>query len=437
MGMAQREAPLGGADSHDLMYLWATSWVLRNTDATTRLWWQGGRRVKLPDGVPHEFIGGPVLGPQCATVTLRIRDEDWKTVEGLGERFAMAARSSLARVYRELDLVRVEFTLPPTQWREVRLAELPHRPEGATIGRKALGPAARVGWDTPHKAVFGGSQSGKTTCLADFILSLARAHKPDDYRLLILNPKNDKALHPFARLAHLSAPVANNYEDSLALLHFALGEMERRRGNSQLQEQAPRWVVVVDEVAQLVEIHPEAGAFITQLSQMAGGLKINLVVASQAANPTVFGDKGSLARANFASRLVFQLPHDQSYLATGLAGQHTERLGGKGDGLAITGGRVTRFRAALPQRQDFEVLPFRHAEPEMPESYLFAGDAALEENGWQVPPDMLAYALVVKNSATQIQAHFGGSMNKSRVVRDYAIALRRAVNALQQRRTTV
>jgi DNA segregation ATPase FtsK/SpoIIIE-like protein len=229
--------------------------------------------------------------------------------------------------------------------------------------------------------------------------------------------------------------VANNYEDSLALLRFALGEMERRRGNSQLQEQAPRWVVVVDEVAQLVEIHPEAGAFITQLSQMAGGLKINLVVASQAANPTVFGDKGSLARANFASRLVFQLPHDQSYLATGLAGQHTERLGGKGDGLAITGGRVTRFRAALPQRQDFEVLPFRHAEPEMPESYLFAGDAALEENGWQVPPDMLAYALVVKNSATQIQAHFGGSMNKSRVVRDYATALRGAVNALQQRRT--
>jgi hypothetical protein len=416
---------------NELVYLWAVSWVLRNTDATTRVWWQGGRRVKLPDGVPHEFGGRPILGPQCATVTLRIRDEDWKTVEGLGERLAMAARSSLARVYRDLDLVRVEFTLPPSQWREVRLAELPHRPEGATIGRKALGPAARVGWDTPHKAVFGGSQSGKTTCLADVILSLARAHQPDDYRLLILNPKNDKALRPFARLAHLSAPVANNYEDSLTLLRFALGEMERRRGNSQLQERAPRWVVVVDEVAQLVEVHPEAGAFITQLSQMAGGLKINLVVASQAANPTVFGDKGSLARANFGGRLIFQLPHDQSYLATGLAGQHTERLGGKGDGLAITSGRVTRFRAALPQRQDFEVLPFRHAEPEMPESYLLAGDAALQ-NGWQVPPDMLAYALVKSNSAKQIQARFGGAMSKARLVRDYSVALRQAVAALQK-----
>ncbi len=420
-------------DSNELIYMWATSWVLRNTDASMRLWWQAGRRVKLPDGVPHEFAGRPVLGPQCATVTLRIRDEDWTRVEGLGERFAMAARSSLARVYRELDLVRVEFTLPPTQWREVRLAELPHRPEGATIGRKALGPAARVGWDTPHKAVFGGTQSGKTTCLADFILSLARANQPDDYRLLILNPKNDPALRPFARLVHLAAPLANNYEDSLSLLRFALGEMERRRGNSRLQERAPRWVVVVDEVAQLVEVHPEAGAFITQLAQMAGGLKINLVVASQAANPTVFGDKGSLARANFASRLVFQLPHDQSYLATGLAGQHTERLGGKGDGLAISGGQVTRFRAALPQRQDFEVLSFRHDELEMPESHLLAGDAALQENGWQVPPDMLAYALVVKDSAKQIQSHFGGSMTRARLVRDYTVALRRAVAALQQK----
>lgn len=420
------------ADNNELVYLWAASWVLRNTDATTRVWWQGGRRVKLPDGVPHQFEGRPILGPQCATVTLRIRDEDWRIVQGLGERFAMTARSPLARVYRDLDLVRVEFTLPPGQWREVRLAELPHRPEGATIGRKALGPAARVGWDTPHKAVFGGSQSGKTTCLADFILSLAWANKPDDYRLLILNPKNDKALHPFARLAHLSAPLANNYEDALTLLRFALGEMERRRGNSELQERAPRWVVVVDEVAQLVEVHPEAGAIITQLSQMAGGLRINLVVASQAANPSVFGEKGSLARANFASRLVFQLPSDQSYLATGLAGQHTERLGGKGDGLAISEGRVTRFRAALPQRQDFDVLPFRQAEPAMPESYLLAGDSAIQPNGWQIPPGMLAYALVKSNSAKQIQARFGGAMSKARLVRDYTVALRQAVAALQK-----
>jgi hypothetical protein len=52
-----------GPEEHptELLYLWATSWVLRNTDATMRIWWQGGRRTKLPEGVPHEFVGQPVL----------------------------------------------------------------------------------------------------------------------------------------------------------------------------------------------------------------------------------------------------------------------------------------------------------------------------------------------------------------------------------------
>jgi hypothetical protein len=68
-------------ENHEMFYLGAANWVLSNTDASTRVWWQAGRRVKLPDGVPYRFVGRPVLGPQCVTVTLRIRDEDWKAVE--------------------------------------------------------------------------------------------------------------------------------------------------------------------------------------------------------------------------------------------------------------------------------------------------------------------------------------------------------------------
>jgi hypothetical protein len=53
---------------------------------------------------------------------------------------------------------------------------------------------------------------------------------------------------------------------------------------------------------------------------------------------------------------------------------------------------------------------------------------------WQVPPDMLAYALVKKDSATQIHKRFGGAMSRARLVRDYATALRQAVAVLQQER---
>jgi hypothetical protein len=377
--------------------------------------------------VPHRFLGQPVAGPQCVTVTVQIRDEDLKTVLGLGDRLAMAAGSQFARVYRELQLLRVEFTLPPARWRDVRLAELNHRPGLATIGQKALGPPARLDWAIPHKALFGATRSGKTTCLADLVISLAKTHQPDDYQFLILNPKNDPALRPFERLMHLAAPVGVGYEDSANLLRFALAEMEQRRQDHGRTRR--RLVVVVDEIAQLTQISPETGPMITQLSQLAGGLNLNLVVASQAANPTVFGKSGSLAKANFGSRIVFQLPRDQAYLATGLEGQFSDKLGGNGDGLAVANGRVTRLRAALPADSDYAALPRAELPPEPPAPEQVAGDAAIQpinqstDQATYPDPDRLAYALVVRRSANALRRQFGGATAEARAVRDYAEAL--------------
>ncbi len=394
-------------------YLTAISQVLRQSDAFQRRWL---KRQRLPGGIPHRFVSRPAQGPQCVTATLQIRNEDLSIVAGLGERFALAAGSQFARVYRDRAVVRVEFTLPPGQWRDVRLSGLPHRSRTATIGQQALGPVARLDWRTPHKAIFGSTQSGKTTCLADLIISLARSHSPVELRLLLLNPKNDPALRPFERLAHLAAPVAVEYERGAALLRFALAEMEQRRGDALRQRQ--RWVIIVDEIAHLSQMQPEVGPLITRLSQLAGGLGMNLVVASQAANPTVFGQKGSLAKANFPSRIVFRLPREQAFLATGLAGQQPDKLGGRGDGLAVVDGRVTRLRAALPEARDFADLPRLTIPPEMPAAERLAGDAAL--TGWQVDPDRLAYALTVRNSANAIRQQFGGGMDSARLVRDYA-----------------
>ncbi len=397
-------------------YLQTVAYVLQRTDATQRRWL---KRAKLENGVPFRFLGQPAVGPQCVTVTLQIRDEDLKSVMALGDRFAMASGSQFARIYRDLSIVRVEFTLPRSRWRDVHLSRLPHRASSATIGQKALGPVARIDWATPHKAVFGSTRSGKTTCLTDLIISLTRTHTPDDYSFLLLNPKNDPAMHPFARLAHLAAPLANTYDDCANLLRFAVVEMERRRHDPNRCRQ--RLVVVVDEIAQQTQVKPEVGPLITQLSQMAGGLNINLVVASQAANPSVFGGTGSLAKANFGSRIVFQLPREQAYLATGLEGQQTDKLGGNGDGLAVVNGRVTRIRAALPEEQDYAALPRLDAEPEPPTIDQLAGDAVLE--GWQIDPDRLAYALEIRNSANAIRRQFGGGMDGARQVRDYATIL--------------
>jgi DNA segregation ATPase FtsK/SpoIIIE-like protein len=413
------------SQTDDRHYLQATTYVLRHTDATQR---RLLRRVKLAGGVPFRFVSQPVVGPQCVTVTVQIRDEDLKQVLTLGDRLAMASGSPFARVYRDLGVVRIEFTLPRSKWRAVHLSQLPHRPSSAIIGQKALGSVARVDWAKPHKAIFGSTQSGKTTCLVDFVISLARTHSPDDYRFLIVNPKNDPAFQPFTRLAHLAAPLANTYEDSASLLRLTLAEMERRRQDGHRARQ--RWVVVVDEISQLTQVNPETGPMLTQLTQLAGGLNINLLVASQAANPSVFGEKGSLAKANFPSRIVFQLPREQAYLATGIEGQHTEKLGGDGDGLAIVNGRTTRFRAAYPEDRDYEHLPRLESEPPPPDRTELAGDRAFET--WQIEPDRLAYALVIKDSASAIREQFGGGTARAMQVRDYSQALKARIHHWRQ-----
>lgn len=429
-------------------YQYAIAGVLRSTEASERSWATGWKRKKLPGGVPFRFVHQSLRGPQCVTVSLQVREEDLKSVMSLAERFAYAAGSAYARVYRDLSVVRIEFTLPQEQWAEVRLGRLRDKKGMATVGQTALGPIARIGWGTPHKAVFGTTQSGKTTALIDFIISLARSNAPDELAMLLINPKNDEKLQPLHRLRHLAARAAVSADDSVALLRWAEAEMEKRMSDPERRKR--RLVFFIDEVADLVEQRPDAGPIITRLSQKGGGLLINLIVASQAANPSVFGERGSLAVANFPSRLVFMLPRDQSYLATGqpLSVVDSSLLGGLGDGVAIfRGQRVTRFRSALPEERDYASLPLTGDEPEPPREEDLAGDREHQDDGngdeqWpelgqvgrMLPPDMLHWALLHPGqaSATQLQKRFGGAMGRARLVRDYLEAIKRQHAAYQQ-----
>ncbi len=416
-------------DLRSQRYMMVVATVLARTDAWRRKFM---KRERLPGGVPFRFVGYPVFGPQAATITLQIDHQDLDSVMKLEEKLALQAGAEFVRVYRDRQFVRTEFTLPPAEWRLVRLAGLLHRKGLATIGKSALGPVARMEWkDIPHKLFFGATRSGKSTCLIDVLISLARTNDPDECRFLIANPKNDSAFKPLERLRHLERRIAVGYEASIDLLRYALAEMELRISDPARTQ--TRLVVAIDELAQLADIYPDlVGHIITRLSQMSGGLNMNIIGLSQAASPKVFGHNGSLAKANFPSRIIFNLPNDQAYLATGMQGRqpNVERLGitreTKGDGLAVMNGRVIRFRAALPGAEDFDNLPRFETEPEPPPVELLAGDRAVEAeaDGWQIDPDRLAYALVMKNSATAIREQFGGGTNGARLVRDYAELLK-------------
>lgn len=413
-------------------YMMAVAQVLQKSEAKRKSVRTMGRTVILANGIPFKFLGQPVAGPQCITVSMAIDDVDLDKVMALGERFAMRAGSHFARVYRDLRAVRVEFTLPSSQWKEVRLGKLPHHKETITVGQRALGPVARLDLkNNPHKAVFGSSRTGKTVLLMAIMVSLARTHSPDELKFLVINPKNDPAFRPLEQSAHLAAPIATDYEAAVGLLRFALREMEERKYD--IPRQRVRWFIITDEVAQLTEVMRESGPMITQLSQMSGGLGLNLVVGSQAANPSTFGDKGSLAQANFLSRISLQLPDNQAYMALQVRGQHTGSLGnpdgsGKGDALATNGGPVIRFRVGLVKDDDLGDLPRLATPLTKPEPQYQAGDRAIvpaewSRPGWQVEPDHLAYALVVRGSATGIRKNFNIGTDRARLVNDYRTEL--------------
>lgn len=410
-------------------FLSAVASVLQTTGSQWQQnWYSKQERLPFTQWRP---LRSTVRGPQCATVTFQVRDGDLKPVLALGERFAYAAGAGSCRVYRDGRTVRAEFVLPKSEWRTVHLNALPrHDPEHKkriAVGLHSLGLVVRLDWSSvPHRAVFGATRTGKTTFLVDIIAGLAQTYEPARCRLLVADPKGDPAFVPFRRLAHLEIPVATGIDESERLLSLALGEMSRR--TSDLTRRT-RWVVLIDEVADLVSARPGTGKIITRLGQKAGGLGIHLIVASQSANPSVFGKDGSVALTNFTRRFVFNLPHHQAYLAAGRPKTHPELLGGDGDGLIIRDGEVARFRAALSDERDFVDLPRTESGPARPaDDQLVNNDRVIFRYSETDLVDRLGFALARDQvaSATAIRKKFGGGTPQATKIRNFAQKIRDA-----------
>lgn len=393
------------------------------------------RRQKVV-GIPVQTLGQITSGPQCVTVPIRVHDRDVKAVTELSERFAVRAESSFARVYRELGMLKIEYTLPPEEWKKVTFRYLTHPPGVATFGQLSTGEAARLGFKgSPHKLISGGTRSGKTICQTTIAMSLVKNHSPEKLRFLMINPKNETVLANFSRIPHLIAPIAVDFDDCVNLLRMAIGEMMIRRKDKARCK--TRWVIMIDEVSELCLNREEAGVMITQLVQFAGALNINVVAATQAPLPSVFGKKGSLAGANWGGYVVFKLPQQYAYYATGgIPGVRTTELGcgsldGKGDGYTVNGQQVLRFRGAIPDERDYENLPRTETPPQPPDPDLLAGDSALERvNGCDLADlaDKAGYALALAGlgidpSANRLRQQFRIGMDRARWFRDLTQAI--------------
>ncbi len=226
----------------------------------------------------------------------------------------------------------------------------------------------------PHLLIAGATNSGKSVCLNSMIASILFRARPDEVKLLLIDPKRVE-LSLFESIPHLAAPVAHDAKESAGLLRWAIREMELRY--SQFADMGVRningWnarakidadmepfyflVIVIDELADLMmQAATEFETSICRLAQLARATGIHLVVATQ--RPSVNVITGTI-KANIASRIAFAVA-SQVDSRTILDINGAERLVGSGDMLylpldAVTG-KPVRIQGAYIGERDINAL---------------------------------------------------------------------------------
>lgn len=218
----------------------------------------------------------------------------------------------------------------------------------------------------PHLLVAGATGSGKSVFLRGLLVELLRAHTPNQFQLLIIDPKQlDFA--PFASAPHLRGDLLHDPDEALERLQFTLpAEIELRRPTLQAAgassaaefyemggtlEELPQLVIVIDEFADLVLAGSDRKAFsemVQRYAQLTRAYGIYLVLATQ--RPSVNVITGSI-KANLTARLAFALPSYRDSM-TILDGAGAEDLLGDGDLLFYRNGRVERLQAPYTNLDD-------------------------------------------------------------------------------------
>ena len=213
----------------------------------------------------------------------------------------------------------------------------------------------------PHVLIAGATGSGKSVCINTIINSIIFRAKPEEVRLILIDPKVVE-LSVYNGIPHLLVPVVTDPKKASAALSWAVVEMEHRykrfetmgvrdiRGYNNAigpnEEPMSKIIVIIDELADLMMVAPgEVEESICRLAQLARAAGIHLVIATQ--RPSVNVITGVI-KANIPSRIAFAVS-SQIDSRTILDSGGAEKLLGKGDMLYAPqgAGKPTRVQGCF------------------------------------------------------------------------------------------
>ncbi|WP_040207600.1 DNA translocase FtsK [Neobacillus jeddahensis] len=247
----------------------------------------------------------------------------------------------------------------------------------------------------PHGLIAGATGSGKSVCINSILISLLYKARPEDLKLLLIDPKMVE-LAPYNRIPHLVSPVITDVKAATAALKWAVDEMERRyelfahagvrdinrfndlaMQHKRYSDKLPFIVIIIDELADLMMMSPaDVEEAICRIAQKARACGIHLIVATQ--RPSVDVITG-LIKANIPTRVAFSVSSQvDSRTIIDISG--AEKLLGRGDMLFLENGSSKPVRLQGTFVSDEEIdLVVDHVRQQREPEYLFEQEELLKK----------------------------------------------------------
>ncbi len=314
-------------------------------------------------------------------------------ITGLADDLAIALRVPSVRIVAPIpgkNTVGIE--VPNTERQLVRLREVMEEggPKAQSmripifLGKDVSGNSMIVDLASlPHLLIAGRTGTGKSVCLNSIIVSMLMTRRPDEVRMLMIDPKMVE-LSPYKQIPHLMHPVVTDMRKAEAILAWAVEKMEERYqllaragvrhlsvynqlGEEELRDRIqpeddhqwaeipkrmPFIVIVADEMADLMmTAAKEVEGHIIRLAQKSRAVGIHLVLATQ--KPTVDVITG-LIKSNLPARICFEVASRTDSRVV-LDEMGADKLLGNGDMLFLWPGTSNLIRGQGTYLSDDEI----------------------------------------------------------------------------------